>query len=322
MLHRHSTWLAAALMLSAASVAQAGGGATAGAPCGVHYVQKTVMCPTYVTQYQTVWCTEYRTRPEKRTYKVRRCVPVTTQVQQKIVVSETRYVTHDVKCQVRVPVTTWVDQKYHVRVPVYHDEQVPVTVLVPDRIKRQGVRKVPRTIPVQSERIVCRDAGHWVTKMVPVCRRHHRRCGCSTTCLVPQKCWVSKIVRHSVPVTTYKCVWENEPFEYYETVCKPVKQMQTVRRCSYKLVEHTRKVPVCSYRIQETVQKVTRAICVPKTITRMVPVTTYKTVIEDHTDEIQVCVPVRVKKQVPVQVCKMVPRTVSVPVYHGCSCCR
>ena len=72
MLQRLLSSLACALDVGVTSAAWAGGGVVAG-PCGpncghrttcVHYVEKTVMVPTYTTEKRKVMCTEYK--QEKR----------------------------------------------------------------------------------------------------------------------------------------------------------------------------------------------------------------------------------------------------------------
>jgi hypothetical protein len=59
--------------------------------------------------------------------------------------------------------------------------------------------------------------------------------------------------------------------------------------------------------------------CVPVTKTRTYPVTTVRRVPEEKTENYTVCVPYPVQREVQVQVCRMVPKTIQVPVSTGCA---
>ena len=62
-------------------------------------------------------------------------------------------------------------------------------------------------------------------------------------------------------------------------------------------------------------------VCVPQQKTWTETVTCYESQAEEVTRTVTVCVPHQVQKEVQVNVCRMVPKTVQVPVQCG-SCCR
>ena len=99
--------------------------------------------------------------PETRTVNVTECRP---EVKQRMVtyhkpVTETRQVTDNITVLVRQQRSRTVE--YTVCKPVWHEVDQQYTVCVPHQERRQGIRKVCRSVQVQETRTVCRDEGHW-----------------------------------------------------------------------------------------------------------------------------------------------------------------
>ncbi len=297
-------------LFAVASLAAAGAPAMAGdccapPPCGPavaqcqppapQYVEKTVLCPTWVTEKRTVTVTECRPETRQRAYTVCRLVPETTQVER--------------QCTIMVPQVQKRVEQYTVCRPVWKEEQREYTVMVPHTETRQGTRRVCRMVAVQQTKTVCEDQGHWEERPVAPC--------CPPTC-APAPCgpaqqaatcrvWVPKVVQKQVPVTCMQPQWVEEPCTYCVTVCKPEKRVCTVRVC------HFEKVPMQ--------REVCYTVCVPQVVKRVENVTVCKTVTEQKTCNYTVMVPHQVQKEVEVQVCKMVEKKVQVLVCPQ-PCCQ
>lgn len=168
--------------------------------------------------------------------------------------------------------------------------------MVPHEETRQGTRTVCRTVPETTTRTVTRDCGRWGTQTLEVpCSRRNPcgggySCGCApATRTVCRRVWGPNVTTEEVPVTTYRTVTEEVPYEYTEVVCRPEERQRTVKVCSYRTEERTRTVPVTRYRAETKI--------------RMVKECSYETQT----------VPVQVQKEVQVRVCKMEPKTITVP---------
>ncbi len=247
-------------------------------------------------------------------------------------------ITHYVERQVpvRVPVWKTVERECQVRVPQWNEREVTCTVMVPYQQKRQGVRKVWKTIPVETTRTICVDEGNWEEREVTPCCR--RRCGKCTVCCKPTVCkvWMPKLVKKEVKATSYECELQEQPYEYTVTLCEPKTVKKKVKECSYRLetrkfkdrvchyetVMRTCRMPVCHFETRQRSRVVVDTYCVPKTVERTCNVTTYKRVSKEVTESCIVYVPTLVKRTISVPVCKMVPRTVRVPICCSCGCSR
>ena len=337
------------------ATADAGGGCGPScqpAPCQpeVQYVEKTIYVPQMVSETRTVNVTKYRTEERERRYMVHRCVPETTQVEQKYIVMVPQQKERTVEYTVNVPVTRDVEQKYWVCVPKYEDVEksyqvkVPVwdevektcTVLVPHREQRQGTRTVCKVVPVKEKRTVTCDRGHWEVQTSEVA------CGkCLSGCAprvyrVCKRVWVPNVVTEEVEVTVCRRQTEEVPYEYCVTVMKPEQRSYTQKVCNWKTETRTRTVRICKTEREQRTRTIqvreckteqrTRTekytVCVPETRTRTVNVTNYKQVSEEGVQKYNVCVPYTETKEVEVQVCKMVPKTITVPVCESCNSCR
>jgi hypothetical protein len=175
--------------------------------------------------------------------------------------------------------------------------------MVPVVETRQGTRTVCKMVAEKQKQIVCEDQGRWEE------RSYASACGCCEPCqpVCTYRCWVPKIVQKEIEVTCMKAVTVEEPCSYQVTVCKPVQKTCKVQVCEYQQVPATRQV--CY------------TVCVPKTYTTTENVTTYKCVPVQRTRSYTVMVPYQVQKPVTVRVCKMVPKTITVPVCAA-SCCE
>jgi len=256
----------------------------------VQYVEKIVMCPTYVTEHckiRTVEC-----RPEIRECKVteyrRVCETKMVERTSTVMVPEQR--TKTVECVVNVPVCKDVTKEY--------------TVMVPHCEKREGTRKVCKMVPVTQKRTVVEDQGQWEERPCPAPKT------CAPATCAPKTCkvWVPNCVKKEVEVTCMKPTSVEEPYEYTVTVCKPETRTCTVR------------VRECKQEVRT--QKVCYTVCVPKQVTRNCPVTTVKCVPVQRVVRTTVMVPHQVEKVVPVCRVKMVPKTIKVPVCCPPAPCR
>jgi hypothetical protein len=292
---RFALLLAAALAALSPAVVVADGCATCepsaavAATCKpeIQYVEKTVMCPQWVTEMRRCVVTEYRREPRECTVTVCKRIPEVKAVQQ--------------TCCVMVREVRTRTEEYMACKPVYREETREYTVMVPTVETRQGTRTVCKWVPEKRKQIVCEDQGQWVEQPC--------NCGC---CFDPcasacgRWCWVPKIVQKEVEVTCMKAVMVEEPCTYQVTVCKPVKKTCKVQVCEYQQVPATRQVRY--------------TVCVPKQVTKTVYHTTWRCEQAQETRRYTVCVPYQVEKEVPVRVCKMVPKTIRVPVCPTCCC--
>jgi hypothetical protein len=156
-------------------------------------------------------------------------------------------------------------------------------------------------------------------------------------------------VQEQVPVTVMKTECASEPYQYQVTVCQPEKRTCTVKVCSYKNETRTCTDRVCDYKcetrtcsypvteckVEQRTREVPYTVCVAQCRTRQEQVTEYKQVAVEKTEQYTVMVPHEVEQEVQVQVCRLVPKTVTVPVDSCCngascgscqksfrSCCR
>ncbi len=311
------------------------GFAMAGSPCGgcgdVTYVEKTCYVPEWVTETRMVTVCEYAQEQREVKQMVHKCVPVQKEVQRCCVVmvpeQRTRMVTYNV-CR---PVVQEVEQQYTVCVPQWREEPRQYTTCVPVVEKRQGVRRVCKMITEEVVKTVCVDRGHCETQMVEVpclsrrCGRFGHRC-CDPCCCQPctttvcRRVWVPNIVEEQVTVTVCKPQIVEEPCEYMVTVWKPEVRTCTVRVCDWRQEVRTRKCHVTTYETDVVQKEVAYTVCVPQQKTWTETVTCYETQAEEVTRTVTVCVPHQVQKEVQVKVCRMVPKTVQVPVRCGSSC--
>jgi hypothetical protein len=302
--------------------------------CEVEYVEKTICCPTWVTETRTVKCCEYRQEMREREVTVCQRIPETKMVKKTVcqMVPETRYRT----CcyTVSKPILKEVEVQVCVSVPVWREVQRTCCVMVPHQEKRTGTRTVCKCVPVVEKKTCTVDEGHWEEKMVEVpcccricCRRSSNPCAkaCeSPTKTVCKRVWVPNLVEKEIECTRYERVVEQVPCEYTVTVCRPEQRTITEKVCEYKTEKQTRVITkVCGYECEKKTRQMAYTVCVPTTKEIEVPVTTYR--CEEVTKKVQypVCVPVEVEREVQVCVCKMVPKTVKVPVCKKCcGCCR
>ena len=210
--------------------------------------------------------------------------------------------------------------------------------MVPHREKREGTRTVCKVVPVTETRTVTCDQGHWETQTTDVpCNC----CQCRSSCAphvrhVCKRVWVPNVVTKEVEVTVHRRETEEVPYEYFVTVMKPEERAhthkvcewktetrtKTVRVCNYEREERTRTMQVCEYKPETRTRTVNYTVCVPETRTRTYNVTNYRRVAEEKTQTYDVCIPYTEQQEVEVQVCKMVPKTITVPVCESCNSCR
>lgn len=322
-----------------------------GPVCEVHYVEKTVYEPCWVTELRTVTCTEWKTELRERRFTVVKNVPETHQVTQQYTVIVPKEESKIVKYRVSVPVVRDVEKKYTVMVPVARDVQkdyfvqVPIwenvqrqyTVVVPHQELRTATRTVCRDVPSLEKRLITRDLGHFATACHDVATTccSCRSCNpCCTTTLTPvcKKIWVPNVVQEEIDVTVCRKECANEQFQYSVTVCKPETRVETVK--VQKLVtekrsetvrvhdlvpeQRTEVVKVHDCVVEEREKEVKYIVNVPETHSKTVDVVKYVQVPEERVETVQVKVPVTIEKQVEVKVCKMVPKCVLVPVTKCC----
>ena len=296
----------------------------------VQYVEKTIYCPTWVTETRTVKTCEYKTEERQREVTTYKRV-AETRIAKKTVcdmVPETRTRT----CEYTVSKPVWKDvtEEYQVCVPVWTEVEQTCTVMVPHQETRTGTRTVCRRVPVTVTKTVCVDEGCWQKQMVEVpCRRkpaHRKGCGCGSCCepcevptrTVCRRVWVPNIVKKEIQCTSCKVVKEQVPCEYTVTVYKPETRTKMVKVCSYKTELRTRTARRCHIELEKKTREVCYTVCIAKTREVEVPITTYRCIPETCTQTYTVCVPVHGEKEVEVRVCKMVPKTVKVPVCNDC----
>ncbi len=312
--------------------------------CGVDYVEKTICVPQWVTETRVVSCTEYRWEPREYKCTVYRNVYETRDVTEQCTVLVPKQRTRTVNYTVCVPYTKnvvqtsvvcipeWrdVEYQYTVRVPVWTTSVKEYTVNIPYTVKKQGVRKVCRVVPVQTTRTVRRCVGHWEThtREVPDCGG----CGVRSVCC---RVWVPKWITEEVPCTTYKTEYVDVPYTYCVTLCKQETRTCEVRHCSYRTEQRTgtrrvcsvrrekreRTVQVCAYRHEQRSRDIVENYCVPEARTYTRQISVCRPVAEVVTRTRSVCVPHTVKKEVQVRVCKTVTKVIRVPVCSSCGGC-
>jgi hypothetical protein len=293
-------------------------------PCGtVHYVQKTVYTPQWVTETRKVMVTEYVQEQRETTRTVYRCVPEQHQVQRTSVVMVPEVRTKTVPVTYCKPVYRQVERQYTVQVPQWTQQEREYTVMVPHVETRQGVRQVCNWVEEEVTKTVTRDHGHWETQMVQVpCYtglRCFRRSACCDPCCVPvrtvcQRVWVPNLVEEEVTVTVCRPQVTEEPYEYQVTVCKPETRTCIVNVCHMTTEVRTKMCTVTEYETVTAERQINYTVCVPQERTWTQTVTTYKQVAEEVPCTITVCVPQQVEREVQVRVCQMVAQTIEVPV--------
>jgi hypothetical protein len=242
-------------------------------------VTKTIMVPQ--TTYKTITVQGMACKPEIRQTTVMACrlVPETAMV-------------NCLKMVVEPQTRTWTET-YTACTMTYETAQKQITVMVPHRELRQGVRTVCKPVETQVMKTVCKDMGQWAVKS------YVDICGCTQTCQV----WMPNIVTEQVPVTVWKPNFVEEPFQYEEIVCKPEIRNVTVQ------------IPKPVY--ETKARQVSCMVPVCRTVEAQVPRTTYRKVMEPKVVNYMAMVQVPVTKQVQVPVCTMVPQTVQCLV-PGC----
>ena len=259
------------------------------APC---MVERTVLVPQMTTEIRKICVIECR--PETHTKKISVCKMV------------------EEKKEVQFEYCEWKQQTqtrqetYQVMVPEWKEVTTEYTVMVPHVEKRQGVRKVAKTVASVEKRTVCEQSGHWEDRQVQVqtfvrgCDACGRPTCCpqSTTCT--QKIWVAEVVQKEVDVTVHKVVCEDQPYDFEVTVCKP-----ETKTCTQK---------VCTQRCETKSRDVSYTVCVPEKKIGTRTVTCCKPVMEEKDVQCTVMVPHKVEKEVQVNVCKMVEQKIQVAV--------
>jgi hypothetical protein len=243
-------------------------------------VTQTVMVPQVA--YKTITVQAMACKPEVRQATVMACrlVPETNLVNcQKTVVEWQR--------------RSWTENYTACRM-TYETAQQQVTVMVPHRELRQGVRTVCKPVAAQVMQTICKDVGQWTAKSYVDCN------GCTQNCQV----WQPNIVTEQVPVTIYQPRFVEEPYQYDEIVCRP--EVRNV----------TMQIPKPVY--EAKTREVSCAVPVCRQVPVQVPVTTYRKVAEPKVVNYTALVPVPVTKQVQVPVCTLVPKTVTCLAPGGC----
>ena len=350
-------------------------------------VEKTILVPTMVTETRRVCDVEYRTEQRQRTFTVCRPVTETHDVQETFTVMVPERRTRIERYTVSKPVMRQVTQNYTVQVPYQEQRQgtrrvcnyVPVTqtrtvsvpetrtrtesytvprtvmrqvsqnytVRVPYTETREGTRQVCRWAPVNEQRTVCVDEGHYEDQVVAAgcnggysagCRGHRRRCcsapcntGCASPCdapaacapVVTQKVWVPNIVQKIVNVTVNRSQMVNEAYSYLVQLCRDETRTRTVNVCDVVNETRTREVPytVCvakqeSYvvnkpQIVDVPYTYMVTLCRPETRTRTVNVCDVVTEEQTRNVDYTVCVPKQQTRTRQVTTVNMVqePRT-------------
>jgi len=257
MLSRPMILVLLGVLVAAAPAWGAGPGAQACAPAAEscapapqpQCVQKTILCPTLVTEDRVVTVTECRAETRNYTCTVYKTERQTKQVQR--------------QCTVMVPEVRTRTEEYTVCRPVWTEETRQHTVMVPHCETRQGTRKVCRMVPVKETRMVCEKPVEVIcmraqmveepcTYTVTVCRPETRTCKvrvchyeqvpatrtvCYTVCVPKTKTWTEN-------VTTCRQVPVQETRQ--RTVMVPHQVQKTVKVQVCKMVPKTVSVPVCA----------------------------------------------------------------------------
>ena len=153
------------------------------------------------------------------------------------------------------------------------------------------------------------------------------------------RCWVPNWVSEPVEVPVNRLETVQVPCTYQVTVCKPVVQTHTVkvchyesqvRTCAHQICEchcelRTRTCTVMECKFEERTREVPCMVYEPRTETRNQQITTCEMHPVERISQYTVMVPHTVQKKVQVQVCRMVEKTIEVPVCQPCcptTCCR
>jgi hypothetical protein len=263
--------------------------------------------------------TQYRIESRQRTITVQKCVAETAAQTREVTVMVPETRTQKISYTVQRPVTRTVSQQYNVTVPEWSAVDQTYTVQVPHIETRQAARIECRRVPVTVMKTVCRDAGCWVnqTVQVPCC---DPCCGPSVR-TVCRRVYVPRTVTEQVPVTAYKTEQVSVPYQYNVTVCRPETRTRKVQVCNYRTETRTRDVQVCEMQCVPMTRDVSYTCLVPQKRQQTHNVTTYRMIPEQRVETYKVCVPYQVETPVQVRVCRMVAKTVRVPVCGGCATC-
>jgi len=115
---------------------------------------------------------------------------------------------------------------------------------------------------------------------------------------------VPEVSEREVQVTVMKPSYEEVPYEYTVTLCRPETRTRTVTLCEYVPEQQSREVQY--------------TVCVPEQRVSSHQVTEYRCVPEQKTSTYTVMVPYQEQQEVQVQVCRMVEKTITVPVQTSC----
>jgi hypothetical protein len=241
-------------------------------PYPLQWVAKTVMVPEVYYETQSVPVTVCHPEVREETVTVMRRVPEVRPVRVTFTIMET-------KSEMRTI-------SYPVNIPSWRTVTREVTVMVPYTEMRQGVRSVPREVQETVMQTVCRQIGHYE------CRSYTDCCGRVHTCNI----WVPQTITEQVPVKVCRVEWDQVPYEYPVTLCKP--EVRTVQD------------RVCDVRVEMRTAQVPFTYCVPRPVERVVNETYYRCVPEQQVVRHTIMVPHTEMRQVPVCRTRMVPKQV------------
>ena len=258
--------------------------ATADEPChpcpgAAGYVEKTVMCPEWVTETRIVKETRYRQEERQK-----ECTVYTTQQVQK---------------KVCCPITVWVKkekvdvQEYEVTVPTWEEQEEEYIEWVDGTLDITKYKTVTKCVPVTKTKTVCVCEPQWVEKEIECCGP------CGETVIKKVSCYEPKMVQKEVEYTVHETVCEKVPYTTTIETCEPVTKTRTVKRLVNKTEMKKHESKYVTYEPLEKFERKYVTVCEKVPETKIVTET--------------VCVPYEVEKEVEVRVCKMVPKTVRVP---------
>ena len=245
-------------------------------------VEKTVMCPTWVTETRTVKETHYRNEERSK-----EC---------------TTYKNTTVEKKVCCPITVWVKkekveiQNYEVTIPTYEWFDEEYTEMVDGTLDITTYKTVKTCVPVTKTKTVCVCEPEWVEREVEYCGP------CGQICKKKVTCYEPKMVEKQCEYTVNETVCTQVPCVRTIDTCEPVTKTRKVKRIVNKVEPRKHESKYVTY---EPLQKFER-----KTVCETVCVPVVNVVTET------VCVPYEVEKEVEVRVCKMLPKTILVP----CQC--
>ncbi|MBW3598795.1 MAG: hypothetical protein KY475_16155 [Planctomycetes bacterium] len=244
---RHLLMLLPALLLPAAANSAYAGGSCRGGYChsapyaqpaycqpqyACSYVEKTVYAPQVVTEEREITVVRYEKQVHEREVTVQRCVATPRHV----------------------------EKEY--------------TVMVPYRVQKEGVRRVCRPVPVEHTFRVTVDRGHYETvcHQAPAYGCGYGGCyagGCGYGGCAPRtyccKKWIPNIVQEERSCMVLKPHYEDVPYTYYVTACRPVTKVARYTVMTYDYVPEQRTVQYC------TVIPVREQKTVPVQVCRYVP---------------------------------------------------